>query len=68
MLFSFFQVLEGFLGKIPQNDTYQQRLLSMYLTCSGYTDNSNTCLDRVVCDYASPNSSLAKEEKDVISM
>ena len=53
---------------MPQNDTYQQRLLSMYLTCSGYTEKDNVCLDRVVCDYATPDSAMDKEEKDVISM
>ena len=42
----FFQVLERFLGTIPENRRYQQQILSMYLTCSGYTETSNKCLDR----------------------
>jgi hypothetical protein len=40
----------------------------MYLTCSGFTEDTNLCLERVVCEYAHPKSSLAKEERDVISM
>ena len=43
---NFFQVLERFLGTIPENRRYQQQILSMYLTCSGYTETSNKCLDR----------------------
>ena len=40
----------------------------MYLSCSGYTEVSNECLDRVVCEYADPDSDIQEEEKDVISM
>ena len=66
----FFQVLERFLGSIPENNRYQQQILSMYLSCSGYTEPSNKCLDRVVCDYSDSKSAMniKDEEKDVISM
>ena len=60
-------MLEHFLGKVPANDNYNQRLLSTYVTCSGYTSN-NYCLERVLCEYSSPFSRLGDEEKDVISM
>ena len=42
----------------------------MYLSCSGYTEPSNKCLDRVVCDYSDSKTamSIKDEEKDVISM
>ena len=63
-----FQVLERFLGSIPENNRYQQQILSMYLSCSGYTEVNNKCLDRVVCDYSDPKSTIKNEEKDVISM
>lgn len=43
-------------------------MLSMYLTCSGYTQEDNHCLDRVVCEYAHPESGLKKDERDVIAM
>jgi hypothetical protein len=36
------QVLEKFLGSVPSDIKYQQQILSMYLSCSGYTDASNT--------------------------
>ena len=66
----FLQVLERFLGSIPENNRYQQQILSMYLSCSGYTEPSNKCLDRVVCDYSDSKTvmSIKDEEKDVISM
>ena len=68
--FIFLQVLERFLGSIPENNRYQQQILSMYLSCSGYTEPSNKCLDRVVCDYSDSKTvmSIKDEEKDVISM
>ena len=40
----------------------------MYLSCSGYTEMTNHCLDRVVCEYANNNNSVGAEERDVISM
>lgn len=40
----------------------------MYLSCSGYQDLTNACLDRVVCEYANEASEVAQEERDVISM
>ena len=65
---NFLQVLERFLGTIPENRRYQQQILSMYLTFSGYTESSNKCLDRVVCDYSNSQSDIPQDEKDVISM
>ena len=60
------QVLEDFLGQAPKNESSQQRLLATYLTCSGFTEARNLCLDRVVCDYSSEK--LSKKEKDVVSI
>merc|ERR1719323_669446 len=62
------QVLEKFMSSIPENTNYQQQVLSMYLSCSGYTEMTNTCLDRVVCEYANKNNSVSEEERDVISI
>ena len=44
------------------------QVLSMYLSCSGYTEVTNSCLDRVVCEYANTQNSVSDEERDVISM
>merc|ERR1712062_947765 len=62
------QVLEKFMSSIPENTNYQQQVLSMYLSCSGYTEVTNSCLDRVVCEYANKNNKISQEEKDVISI
>merc|ERR1712025_1187678 len=62
------QVLEKFMSSIPENTNYQQQVLSMYLSCSGYTEVTNHCLDRVVCEYANNNNPVSDEERDVISI
>lgn len=62
------QVLEKFMSSIPENTNYQQQVLSMYLSCSGYTEVTNSCLDRVVCEYANTENSVSDEERDVISI
>jgi hypothetical protein len=62
------QVLERFLGSVPDDVQYQQTILSMYLSCSGFADADNKCLDRVVCEYSNPESKISQEERDVISM
>ena len=62
------KVLERFLGTVPDNVHYQQTILSMYLSCSGFSDADNKCLDRVVCEYSNPESKISQEERDVISM
>jgi hypothetical protein len=38
------------------------------LSCSGFADNGNKCLDRVVCEYSNPESTISQEERDVVSM
>ena len=63
-----FQVLEKFLGSVPSQIKYQQQILSMYLSCSGYLEDSNQCLDRVVCEYSDKTSSLQEDERDVVAM
>lgn len=62
------QVLEQFMASVPDNLNYQQQVLSMYLSCSGYTEVANRCLDRTVCEYGNANSSVSQEERDVISI
>lgn len=62
------QVLEKFMASVPDNLNYQQQVLSMYLSCSGYTEMSNHCLDRTVCEYGNAKSSVSQEERDVISI
>jgi len=62
------QVLEKFMSSVPENTNYQQQVLSMYLSCSGYTEMTNHCLDRVVCEYANNNNNVKQEERDVISI
>ena len=62
------QVLEKFLVSVPSQVKYQQQILSMYLSCSGYLEETNLCLDRVFCEYADPRSSLQDDERDVVAM
>jgi hypothetical protein len=62
------QVLEKFMSSIPENVNYQHQVLSMYLSCSGYTGLTNKCIDRVVCEYADSTSDISSEERDVISI
>ena len=70
------QTLEHFLDQMPKNDSYQQKMLAMYLGCSGYTDGQNFCLDRVVCEYSTSSDegsseearAMTKEDRNVISM
>merc|ERR1712223_374999 len=62
------QVLEKFMSTVPENTNYQQQVLSMYLSCSGYEEITNACLDRVVCEYANEESEVEQEERDVISI
>merc|ERR1719266_2665275 len=62
------QVLEKFMSTVPENMNYQQQVLSMYLSCSGYEEITNACLDRVVCEYANEESEVEQEERDVISI
>jgi len=62
------QVLERFLGSVPTQVKYQQQILSMYLSCSGYLEDSNLCLDRVVCEYSDKQSNLHEDERDVVAI
>jgi len=62
------QVLEKFMASVPDNLNYQQQVLSMYLSCSGYTEMTNHCLDRTVCEYGNAKSEVSQEERDVISI
>jgi len=40
----------------------------MYLSCSGYMEDSNLCLDRVFCEYGNAESTISSEERDVLSI
>jgi hypothetical protein len=60
--------LEKFLSSVPKETDYQQQIMSMYLSCSGYMEDSNVCLDRVFCEYGNPESKISEEERDVLSM
>jgi len=62
------EVLEKFMSTVPESTGYQQQVMSMYLSCSGYTEITNTCLDRVVCEYANTNSTVGQAERDIISI
>lgn len=62
------QTLEKFLSSIPKETDYQQQIMSMYLSCSGYMEDSNVCLDRVFCEYGNTESKISEEERDVLSI
>ena len=42
--------------------------MATYLSCSGYTEEQNSCMDRVVCEYSLVNGKMATLETDVVSM
>ncbi|KZS14887.1 Uncharacterized protein APZ42_019417 [Daphnia magna] len=62
------QTLEKFLASIPKETDYQQQIMSMYLSCSGYTREGNVCLDRIFCEYGNAHSNISDEERDVLSI
>ena len=62
------EVLEKYMAHLPGQEQQQEKLMATYLTCSGFTESDNSCLDRVVCEYSIKPSKMADLEKDVISM
>ena len=56
------------MATVPKEADYQQQIMSMYLSCSGYTEEGNVCLDRVFCEYGNAESRISEEERDVLSM
>ena len=42
--------------------------MATYMSCSGYTEEENTCMERVVCEYSVTPNKMAPLEKDTISM
>eukprot|EP00095_Tigriopus_kingsejongensis_P008448 maker-scaffold1530_size37188-snap-gene-0.7 protein:Tk08448 transcript:maker-scaffold1530_size37188-snap-gene-0.7-mRNA-1 annotation:"hypothetical protein DAPPUDRAFT_96721" len=62
------QILEEYLGNVPQETSYQSKLMASYLTCSGFTSSSNFCMDRVFCEYGSTQSSLGSRDRNVIAI
>lgn len=56
------------MASIPKETDYQKQIMSMYLSCSGYTQEDNLCLDRVFCEYGDADSAISEEERDVLSM
>lgn len=63
-----YQTLEKYISQVPGEGKQQEKLMATYLSCSGFTESNNFCLDRVVCDYSVQPSKMADLEKDVISM
>lgn len=62
------EVLEQYIAKVPGQEEEQEKLMATYISCSGFTEPSNHCLDRVVCEYSVQPGGMADLEKDVISM
>ena len=42
--------------------------MATYLSCSGYLDSDNVCMERIVCDYSVQDNKMDSLQKDVISM
>lgn len=65
-----YETLETFLASVPKDgsDYHQQRIMAMYLSCSGYTQENNVCLDGVFCQYGDAHSDMTDEERDVLSI
>ena len=62
------ELLEKYIAKVPDHEKEQERLMATYLTCSGFTEDRNGCLDRIVCEYSVEPSRMPDLDKDVISM
>jgi len=62
------EVLEKYMAKIPHQEEEQEKLMATYLSCSGFTESNNNCLDRVVCEYSIESGGMPDLEKEVISM
>jgi len=63
--------LEKFLASVPVDGSgsdYQQRIMAMYLSCSGYLQDTNQCLDRIFCEYGHADSDISAQERDVLSI
>lgn len=62
------ETLEKYIVQVPEQEKQQKKLMATYLSCSGFTESSNSCLDRVVCDYSIRPGKMTDLEKDVISI
>ena len=64
------RVLEKFLSSMPGKFSQSERLTSDYLRCSGLSDESNQCLELLVCSYGQhpATGDLTGIERDVVSM
>ncbi|XP_065578924.1 keratin, type II cytoskeletal 1-like isoform X1 [Artemia franciscana] len=61
------QTLEKYISSVPSTDS-NEKLMAGYLSCSGFMESSNKCMDRIVCEYSDPDSPLEDLERDVISI
>ena len=64
------RVLEKFLSSMPGKFSQSDQLTADYLRCSGLSDESNQCLELLVCTYGQPpgTGDLTGIERDVVSM
>lgn len=62
------EVLEKYIAAAPEHEKQQEKLMASYLSCSGFTESQNACMDRVVCEFSVQPSSMSDLEKDVITM
>lgn len=62
------EVLEKYIAAAPEHEKQQEKLMASYLSCSGFTESQNACMDRVVCEFSVLPNSMSGLEKDVISM
>lgn len=64
------RVLEKFLSSMPGKFSQSDRLTADYLRCSGLSEDSDQCLEQLVCTYGQPPSkgALSGIERDVVSI
>jgi len=64
------RVLEKFLSSMPGKFSQSDQLTADYLRCSGLSDESNQCLELLVCTYGQPpgTGDLTGIERDVVSI
>ena len=63
------QVLENFLSS-TENQIQSDLLMLNYLQCGDFLEQTNHCLELLVCTYSnnSGRSAFSKQQKDVVSM
>lgn len=61
-------VVQKYLQQTRPDGEYNDEVIATYLSCNGLLDTSNRCLQRLVCQYADPQTVMPDLEKEVASL